>query len=69
MGEYSEQLKTWRSLNDFLKKCTEEEAYKALQEEMHHKRPYFALRIYARFNALREQRERADLMRAVGQSS
>lgn len=60
-------LATWPACNEFLRKATELQAYAALTAERDGKRRVqFLLRLHARFNRLRAQRERAELLKASG---
>lgn len=59
-------LANWRSLNEFMAACTEDEAAEVLQAEKDGaKRLNFLLRCHSRMNVLRGRREVEEL-RAVG---
>lgn len=59
--------KDWKVLNDFLRTCSEDEAFKRLREEKRGPmRETFLLRIHSRINKLRADRERNELQKKVG---
>lgn len=56
-------LDNWKSLNDFLREATEAQCGELLTKEREGKqRTQFLLRIQARNNVLRAQRERSELL-------
>jgi hypothetical protein len=57
-------LKSWKTLNDALRNCTENDAKQLLtNERIGAARPRFLIRIHSRFNKLRAAREREELKR------
>jgi len=57
------QPEKWIALNKRLMTMTEEECFALLQEERDgQRRPQWLLRIHARFNKLRGERERTELI-------
>jgi hypothetical protein len=53
----------WTDLNKFLQECDEQGAVDALKHEKKNKqRAQFMMRIHARFNKLRGQREKRELI-------
>lgn len=57
-----EALRTWLGLNDYLRACSERQAQSLLEAERSDRnRARFVLRIHARLNRLRGERERAEL--------
>jgi hypothetical protein len=60
-----EALANWSTLNEFLRECTEDQAAAALKAEKAGKaRLQYLLRIHARFNKCRADRERSELLTA-----
>ena len=56
-------LKSWRSMNHTMHSLTEQEVLEMLQHELKTtRRPVFAERLHARYNSLRVQRERIELL-------
>lgn len=56
---------SWLDLNARLKDANEKSCEELLQiEKTYKKRPHFLLRIYGRFNKLRSERERRELLGA-----
>lgn len=56
-------LKSWKYLNDYLRTANEEECRLLLEAERKTtKRMNFMLRIHAKFNVLRAERERRELV-------
>jgi hypothetical protein len=56
-------LGSWSMLNEFLRDATEADCELLMKEERRgQKRTQYMLRIHARFNKLRGQRERSQLM-------
>lgn len=59
---------SWRSLNATLNTLTEEQVKAMLDDELNGKRRLvIARRLHQRFAALRTSRERAEILRKVGQ--
>lgn len=60
---------SWRSLNATLNTLTEEQVKAMLDDELNGKRRLvIARRLHQRFAALRTSRERAEILRKVGQN-
>lgn len=56
-------LDNWQVLNKYISKITEEQAWALLNNERaDKKRPQFLLRLYGRYNTMRTQRERSELL-------
>lgn len=56
-------LSNWKSLNDFLRNATEQQCTELLKQEKKGKaRVQFLIRIHGRFNVLRAERERGELL-------
>ncbi len=54
---------SWRALNDKLASLTEEEAFAMLtQEQLHERRASHLQRLHQRYCALRDARERVEIM-------
>lgn len=63
--ELAAALANWTTTNEFLRDATEDQAAAALEHERKHKgRLQYLLRIHARFNKVRAERERAELVSA-----
>jgi hypothetical protein len=63
----AEILRNWANLNEALRDCTEPQARDLLQREQKgKKRVQYLFRIHSRLNKARADRERAELMGAVG---
>lgn len=61
--DYTYLLENWAALNASLMDLSEEQVETLLNEERSgQKRPAFLLRLYGRFNTLRTQRERRELL-------
>jgi hypothetical protein len=60
-------LSNWKSLNDFLRNATEQDCIDLLRQERKGKaRVQFLIRIHGRFNVLRAERERGELLTEKG---
>jgi hypothetical protein len=65
--DYDDALTTWELLNTALLHATEGECRDLINKEIKgRKRRMFLLRIYSRLNRIRAQRERADILEAIG---
>ena len=63
MTEDVNYLENWIVLNKHVQKLSEETVYGLLQEESKGaRRPQFLLRLYGRYNKLRSERERSELL-------
>lgn len=61
--DYAEIGRTWKSLNEFLSAATEDQANALLQRERAgSRRLQFMIRCYGRYNKLRQERERKELI-------
>lgn len=61
--EIAEALSSWTALNDFLREADEQEALAALEHERANgKRLQYLMRCHARYNKVRAERERAELL-------
>lgn len=61
--DLSEYLATWETLNTWVMELTEETCKELLElEKQNGRRPQFLLRIYGRYNKLRCERERGELL-------
>lgn len=59
-------LKSWRTVNNFLRDCTLKEAQELLKAERGDlARPRFMLRIHGRLSVLRDREERESLVRSA----
>jgi hypothetical protein len=62
----SPALSTWVGLNDAVLTMGEQECLDLIREEMRgERRKMFILRIFSRYNRLRGQRERAELLKEM----
>ena len=59
-------LASWQNLNSLLRTISESDCHKLLEiEGKENKRDSFLLRIHARYNILRAQRERRELLKGI----
>jgi hypothetical protein len=66
--DYADALTTWELLNPAHLHATVGECRDLINKEIKgRKRRMFLLRIYSRLNRIRAQRERADILEAIGE--
>lgn len=65
--KWTEPLKTWRTLVDFLRVAKEAEVWKLLEYELKNKKRFtIALRLYGKASELRASREKKQLVSELG---